>query len=67
MKYEEKDIIDLLKKENVVCVKMLFDDYYRALCVYALRFLNSFEDAEDVVQEVLWILGKKKDVSSLVH
>ena len=42
MKYEEKDIIDLLKKENVVCVKMLFDDYYRALCVYALRFLNSF-------------------------
>ena len=60
MKYEEKDIIDLLKKGNVACVKMLFDDYYRALCVYALRFLNSFEDAEDVVQEVFVDFWEKK-------
>ena len=50
MKHEEEDIIDLLKKGNVACVKMLFDNYYRALCVFALRFLNSFEDAEDVAK-----------------
>ena len=60
MKHEEKDIIDLLKKGNVACVKMLFDNYYRALCVFALRFLNSFEDAEDVVQEVFVNFWEKK-------
>lgn len=60
MKHEEEDIIDLLKKGDVACVKILFDNYYRALCVFALRFLNSFEDAEDVVQEVFVNFWEKK-------
>ncbi|WP_071596005.1 RNA polymerase sigma factor [Butyricimonas synergistica] len=60
MKYEEKDIINLLKKGNVACVKMLFDNYYQMLCVFALRFLHSFEDAEDVVQDVFVDFWEKK-------
>ena len=30
----------------------MFDNYYHALCVYALKYLSSIEDAEDVVQNV---------------
>ena len=31
---------------------MLFDNYYRALCVYAFRFVSDADDVEDIVQEV---------------
>lgn len=60
MKHEEEDIIDLLKKGNVACVKMMFDNYYQLLCVFALRFLHSFDDAEDVVQDVFVNFWEKK-------
>lgn len=64
MIHQEEKIIRYLKEENVLCVKMIFDNYYQVLCVFALRFVNSFEDAEDVVQEVLvkfWEKRKGKD------
>lgn len=60
MKHEEKDIIDLLKKGDEKCVKMMFDNYYQLLCVFALRFLHSFDDAEDVVQDVFVNFWEKK-------
>ena len=60
MKHEEEDIINLLKKGNVTCVKMMFDNYYQLLCVFALRFLHSFDDAEDVVQDVFVNFWEKK-------
>lgn len=60
MKHEEKDIIDLLKKGDETCVKMMFDNYYQLLCVFALRFLHSFDDAEDVVQDVFVNFWEKK-------
>lgn len=61
MIHQEKEIIKYLKDGNVICVKMMFDNYYQVLCVFALRFLHSFEDTEDIVQDVFvdfW--GKKK-------
>lgn len=53
MKHSEEDIIRGLEQGDEGCMRMVFDNYYRALCVYALRFLDAFEEAEDVVQEVL--------------
>lgn len=54
---QEITIIRLLERGDERCVKMLFDAYYRALCVYVMRYLVSEKDAEDIVQSVfisLW-------------
>jgi len=53
MKYVESDILRLLWEEDERCMQMIFKDYYRPLCVYALKYLSMVEDAEDVVQNVL--------------
>lgn len=45
---------------------MLFDNYYRSLCVYAFRFVSDGDDVEDIVQEVFvsfW-MNKKRTVFS---
>lgn len=61
MIHQEEQIVRYLEEGNVQCVKMMFDNYYHVLCVFALRFLNSFEDAEDVVQEVFVRLWENKN------
>lgn len=48
----EKDIIRLLEQGDEQGMKLLFQRYYRALCVYCMRYLLSYEDAEDIVQNV---------------
>ncbi|MCR9011891.1 MULTISPECIES: RNA polymerase sigma factor [Gabonibacter] len=50
--YAETDIIKSLKQGDPLCVKMMFDNYYQALSVYVLRYIDSFQDAEDLVQDV---------------
>ena len=39
MVYSESEIVHALEAGNEICLNMLFDNYYRALCVYAFRFL----------------------------
>jgi len=48
----ESHILSLLKAGDERCMRMIFDRYYRALCVYAMKYLTSVDDAEDVVQNV---------------
>lgn len=50
--FDDADILAVLKRGDERCVKMMFDRYYRPLCAYALKYLPSIEDAEDVVQNV---------------
>ena len=52
MVYSESEIIHELEAGNENCLNMLFDNYYRALCVYAFRFVSDGDDVEDIVQEV---------------
>lgn len=52
MVFCEEEIIIRLKEKDEKCVRMMFDNYYHALCVYALKYLSSLEDAEDVVQNI---------------
>lgn len=33
--------------------KALFDLYYKPLCVYAIKYIDNFEEAEDIVQSLL--------------
>lgn len=50
--YPEEEIIVKLQAKDERCVRMMFDNYYHSLCVYALRYLASVEDVEDIVQNV---------------
>ena len=66
MVYSESEIVHELEAGNEVCLNMLFDNYYRALCVYAFRFVSDADDVEDIVQEVFvsfW-MNKKRTVFS---
>lgn len=57
---QEITIIRLLEKGDERCMKMMFDAYYQALCVYVMRYLISVEDAEDIVQSVFISLWNNK-------
>lgn len=70
MQYTEENIIELLKLKNEKCVRMMFDNYYHALCVYALRYLPSIEEVEDIVQNVFisfWENRKGCDFEGSLH
>lgn len=60
MKYAEEEILRLLRVGDEQCMRMIFKDYYRSLCVYALKYLALVEDAEDVVQGVLITFWENK-------
>ena len=49
MKYSEEDIIGCIEKGDITGMRMMFDNYYQALCVYALKYIDSFDDAEDQI------------------
>lgn len=62
--YTESEIVRELETGSDVCLNMLFDNYYRALCMYAFRFVSDMDDVEDIVQEVFvsfWI-NKRRTV-----
>lgn len=47
---------------SAIDFERIFRSHYRPLCLYALRFVEHIEDAEDVVQQVFAdVWDKKKD------
>lgn len=67
---DETEIIKYLKQGDERCMRMVFEAYYQALCVYALKYPVGFEDVEDIVQELLisfWENKRKKDFSGSVR
>ena len=70
MVYSESEIVHELEAGNEVCLNMLFNNYYRALCVYAFRFVSDADDVEDIVQEVFvsfWMNKKRTAFSGSVR
>lgn len=57
---DEREIIKYLKQGDARCMRMIFDAYYQPLCIYALKYIVSFEDAEDIVQELLIAFWENK-------
>ncbi|MDR2413592.1 MAG: sigma-70 family RNA polymerase sigma factor [Odoribacteraceae bacterium] len=49
----EAEIIRCIEQRDVMAMKWIFDNYYQMLSLFALRHVNSIDDAEDLVQEVL--------------
>lgn len=50
---DETEMICRLREGDIAAMKMVFDSYYRVLSLYALQFVTTVEDAEDLVQEIL--------------
>lgn len=49
------------KSGNEVAFRMLFDQYYKALFLFAKRYLTDENEIEDVLQEIFIMLWEKRD------
>lgn len=56
----DTELLDLYKKNPEAAFKQMFDTYYMQLCVYAVQLGDSFELAEDIVQNTLLYFWEKK-------
>jgi len=53
----EKDLLELLRKDDPSAIKHIFDSYHPTLCMLAYRVLKDTDQAKDSVQDVfirLW-------------
>jgi len=51
MKLNDIQILEKLKEGDPLAYNQLFDKYYMPLCVYSLKYCDSFQLAEDIVQD----------------
>ena len=60
MKSKDLQILEKLKSGHSEAYKELFDLYYMPLCIYALKYCDSFQLAEDIVQDLFVQVWDKK-------
>lgn len=60
MKSNDLNILNKLKDEDNSGYKELFDLYYAVLCSHSLKFCDSFDMAEDIVQDLFVTFWKEK-------
>ena len=60
MKLKDSQILEKLKLGDSSAYKQLFDRYYMPLSVYALKYCDSFQLAEDIVQDLFIKLWDEK-------
>lgn len=58
---EENEIVRRIIEGDDKAFEIVFDRYYKRLCIYASRFLFSDESAEEVVQEVFMRFWERSD------
>lgn len=58
--HTEENIKQLIAGDNTDAIRLIFDKYYKVLCVYSMRYVSDIADAEDVVQDVLASFWKNK-------
>ena len=51
MTLNDIQILEKLKEGDPLAYNQLFDKYYMPLCVYSLKYCDSYEMAEDIVQD----------------
>lgn len=57
----EDEIWERIREDDDSALRVLFDQYYKPLCIYALQFSSSLPDAEDFVQGVFVTLWSKRN------
>lgn len=60
MSKEKSYFLEGINKQLPVAYRQLYDQYYKALVLYAINFLSSQQAAEDVVQELFATIWEKK-------
>jgi RNA polymerase sigma-70 factor (ECF subfamily) len=60
MKLNDIYILEKLKEGDPLAYNQLFDKYYMPLCVYSLKYCDSFQLAEDIVQDLFVKLWDEK-------
>lgn len=60
MKSKDFLLLKKLKDGDVSAYKELFDVYYLPLCIYSLKFSNSIQQSEDIVQDLFMKFWDKK-------
>ena len=65
MKTQEQIIIQKLKNGDESGLRQMFDLYYTPMCVFALKYMDSFEQTEDLVQEIFIGFWENKRVEAL--
>ncbi|WP_158655255.1 RNA polymerase sigma factor [Flavivirga eckloniae] len=60
MKLSDSQILEKIKHNEATGYKQLFDHYYMPLSIYALKYCDSFELAEDIVQDFFVKLWDEK-------
>ncbi len=61
----EQNIVNKLKQNDEEGLRLLFERYYIPLCVFVLKYIDSYSDAEDIVQNVFVKFWEEKKVDSL--
>ena len=61
---DEKEILIKLNQGDEAGLEGLFSLYYKPLCVFALNFIDSYEEAEDLIQELFVKFWERRGKSS---
>jgi len=70
MKFTEEPLLSSISPDESEAFDSLFESHYARLCNYAYTLVNSFEIAEDLVQDVfvnIWTRRKKIVIQSTVN
>jgi len=58
---DEKYLIEGLKNGNKLIFEEVYRDYYVPLCYYCLRYVETLEDSEEIVQDLFVKIWEKRD------
>lgn len=61
MKYSDSEIIERIREGDLKLFEDIFRAYYKQLCIFANRYLNSIDSAEEVVQDIFYQVWKKRN------
>ena len=54
---KDKYILELFQTSPKEAFRLLFDAYHMKLCIYAVQLTDSFEMAEDIVGQRIFLVG----------
>ncbi|MDA3781095.1 MAG: RNA polymerase sigma-70 factor [Bacteroidales bacterium] len=60
MNLSDKQIILKIRKSDLQAYEWLFKEYYQQLCNYAAKFVDENQIAEEIVQDIFFVIWKNR-------
>ena len=60
MHYSDSEVIEGIKNDNLKIFEYIFRLYYKQLCDFANKYLQSMDSSEEVVQDIFYQIWKKR-------